>query len=117
MKDLNYPEFVNGLAKPGEHIIRDLNPSKAHLLHMASAAMGEAGELFDAIKKHAIYGKQLDQENVFEELGDIEFYLQGIRNEFGWSREDVLAANVLKLRARYPNGYTDKSAIERLDKQ
>ncbi len=112
-----YAEFVSGLAKPGEHIIRDLNPSKAHLFHMASSAMGEAGELFDAVKKHAIYGKPIDKENVLEELGDVEFYLQGIRNEFGWSREDVIAANVLKLRARYPHGYTDKSAIERKDKQ
>jgi hypothetical protein len=72
-------ELVNQLAKPGQKIIDELTPMQAYALHMAIGVSGEAGKLFDAIKKFAIYQKPLDFTNLIEELGDIEFYLQGLR--------------------------------------
>lgn len=118
---VNYADMVQYLAKPGQDIINSLEPGQAHLLHMIMGVCGEAGELLDALKKHIIYGKQLDMINVIEELGDIEFYLQGIRNELMISRTTCLIANARKLsvgkNARYKAGtYSDKSAQERADK-
>lgn len=109
-------EMVSRNTKSGDEIISSLNGDKMHLLHMAVGISGEAGELLDAIKKASVYNKPLDRENVLEELGDIEFYLQGMRQGLGITREDVLLCNVNKLSKRYPKGYTDKAAQERADK-
>lgn len=114
---IKHDEMVRALAKPGVEIIETLIPEKAHALHMAVGVAGEAGELLDAIKKHVIYNKQIDRENVIEELGDLEFYMEGLRQGFGITREETLAANIAKLGVRYKDGYSDKAAQERADKQ
>tara|TARA_R110000824_G_scaffold3379_2_gene15991 strand:+ start:10610 stop:11011 length:402 start_codon:yes stop_codon:yes gene_type:complete len=108
--------MVNNLAKDGEEIVSSLTPEAAHLWHMASALCGEAGELFDAIKKSVIYEKDLDVENVVEELGDIEFYMEGLRSTLEITRLQTLAHNILKLNRRYGDKYSDVAAQERADK-
>ena len=40
------------------------------LLHAAIGAATEAGELLDAIKKALFYGKEVDEVNFKEEIGD-----------------------------------------------
>jgi NTP pyrophosphatase (non-canonical NTP hydrolase) len=113
-----HAEMVHDLVKPGSEVLRDLTPETANLLHLASALCGEAGELFDPIKKTAIYGKPIDFENIREELGDIEFYLEGIRSALGISRESTLQANIDKLSVRYAQmKYTNEDAVDRKDKQ
>lgn len=113
----NYSKFVNELLKPGTDIIMSLDSAKGNLIHLAMGVAGEAGELLDTIKKHTIYNKELDYDNLIEELGDIEFFLQGIRNHFAISREDILKGNIVKLGVRYHEGkYSDKQAQERADK-
>jgi len=115
---ISHAELVEKLAKPGEDIIAQLTPEKAHLWHMATGASGESGELEDAIKKHVIYNKPLDRENVIEELGDLEFYLEGIRQGLGLTRDEVLQANIAKLAKRYPQmTYSNAAAQERADKK
>jgi NTP pyrophosphatase (non-canonical NTP hydrolase) len=116
--EINHAEMVQRLAKPGQEIIADLTPQNAHLWHMASCVCGEAGELFDAIKKPAIYAKgQIDRENVIEEMGDLEFYLAGLRLGLGITRSEVLQANMDKLQKRYHKGtYSNDQAQERADK-
>lgn len=53
-------------------------PHEEHLAHMAMGVTGEMGEIIDALKKHYIYGKPLDQANLVEELGDCCWYLAGL---------------------------------------
>lgn len=65
----------------------------------------------------AIYRKELDRENVIEELGDLEFYLEGIRQGLGLTREECLEHNIRKLSKRYEGlKYSDKAAQDRADK-
>lgn len=109
---------VAALAKPGDAIIESLDPKKAHLIHMAIGICGEAGELLDAIKKHVIYNKPLDLANVVEELGDIEFYMEGLRQGVGVIRTATLDHNQEKLKSRYSAGkYSDQAAQARADKK
>ena len=108
--------LVNQTCKDGQSVIQDLNADRAHLIHMLMGIVGEAGELMDAIKKHTIYNKPLDRENVIEELGDIEWYMQGLRAHLGISRDAVLQYNIEKLKKRYPDKYTDAHAQLRMDK-
>jgi len=117
IESINYAEMVRVLAKPGEAIQDSLTPVKCHLLHMVVGVAGEAGELLDAIKKHVVYNKSLDFKNVIEELGDIEFYLEGLRQKLGIPREATLIANKFKLADRYKGlQYSDKAAQDRADK-
>ena len=104
------------LAKPGQDIVDELTPMQAFALHMAIGVSGEAGELLDTIKKFAIYQKPLDFTNLVEELGDIEFYLEGIRQAFSLDRDDILKANIVKLRKRYGDKYSNLAAQVRADK-
>jgi NTP pyrophosphatase (non-canonical NTP hydrolase) len=86
------------------------------ILHAAIGISGEAGELLDAIKKTWVYGKDLDRANVIEELGDLEWYCEAMRQSLGITRDEVIAANVAKLEVRYPVSYSDELALARLDK-
>lgn len=114
-----HAKMVADLVKAPDEIVADFkkNPAKAHLAHMAMLLTSEAGELCDAIKKHTIYGKDLDMKNVVEELGDIEFALEGIRRVLFITRHATLEANVIKLRTRYKSGkFSNEAAIRREDK-
>lgn len=114
---MTHAELVFNLVKPGKEILLQLTPAHAHLWHMSSCVCGEAGELFDAVKKTVIYNKKLDLQNVVEELGDLEFYLEGVRQALGISREETIRANIDKLTIRYGDTYSDQAAQKRVDKE
>lgn len=111
-------EMVAVLKKPGNDILQELNADDCDLLHMALGACGETGELLDQVKKFTIYRKPLDLDNIVEELGDLEFYIEGIRQRLNITRDQTLRANINKLAKRYPEfKYSNVSAIARADKQ
>jgi len=110
--------MVLKLSKSGKDILAELDPDKANLLHHAIGVAGEGGELLDAIKKHAIYNKPIDRVNIIEELGDLEFYMAGVREALAISREATLVANMYKLSRRYPMyQYSNQHAQDRMDKK
>lgn len=119
-KPVTHSEMVAKLMKPGSQLMEQLTPKKIALLHMAVGISGESGELLDAIKKYAIYNRQNvapDWTNLKEELGDLEFYMEGMRQLLGFSRQEILDANMTKLAVRYKDfNYSDKAAEERADK-
>ena len=117
LSKLTYSEFVAQKKKPGQDIIDSLTPEGADAWHMASCIPSEAGELFDAVKKCVIYRKPLDRESAVEELGDLEFYMEGLRQNLGITREETLVQNQEKLSGRYKKGYSDTEAQERADKK
>lgn len=94
-----------------------LSDKQADLLHMAVGIAGEAGELLEAILHHILYQQALDKENVVEELGDLEFYIEGFRNTLNIPREETISQNISKLSVRYSSGtYSDAQAQDRADK-
>lgn len=107
--EMSYSEFVYSRTKK-------LPTDTLDLVHMAMGVSGEAGELLDAIKKTFVYNKPIDTQNVFEELGDIMFYVQGMANLFGWELGEIIQHNMDKLIVRYPIGYSDEAAQARADK-
>ena len=113
---MNHSKLVKTLAKPGQDVLNTITVDEMELLHMAVGVAGEAGELLDAVKKHVFYNKELDVPNVIEELGDLEFYMEGIRQNLHIPRALTIQHNILKLNVRYAEGYSDKAAHERADK-
>jgi len=117
-KIISFSEMVSALAKPGQEIIEQQTAEQAHMQHMAIGVSGEAGELLDAIKRNTIYQKPLDIENVIEELGDLEFYMEGLRQSLNITRERTIVANIEKLGKRYSSGnYSNAQAQDRADKK
>jgi NTP pyrophosphatase (non-canonical NTP hydrolase) len=114
---MQHSQLVANLCKSGQTIISELTPDKAHTLHMVIGISGESGELLDAIKKQVIYNKPLDRANVIEELGDLEFYMEGLRQGLGITREETITHNIAKLSCRYGDRYSNAAAHERKDKQ
>lgn len=118
---MEHSELVSNLAKDGQTIVDEMTANKAHLLHMSGCMNEEAGEVFGKIKKYVFYNKPLTAtiiEKIVEELGDLEFYMEGLRQGLGITREEVLNKNIAKLTARYKSGsYSDKQANERADKE
>jgi len=116
---MTYEEFVAD-RKKDPHFI-DSSPFARDVQHMLMGLTGEVGEIVDAFKRHFVYGQNLDIDNVAEELGDIEFYLEGLRQALypycGLTRDAILEQNMHKLSTRYPEGYSDECASERADKK
>lgn len=117
-QSIQHPEMVRSLVKPGAEILSYLTPESANIWHHVTGIAGESGELLDAIKKHVIYRKPLDRANVIEELGDLEFYMEGLRQGLNITREETIAGNITKLSARYASlQYSDAAAQARADKE
>lgn len=116
---MKHKDLVRNLKKPQEQLLLEAmkDPRKLDAMHFAIGLASDAGELLDCLKKYAIYNQPINKENLIEELGDIEWFLQAIRDLFHISRERTIKANIGKLVARYPNVvYSDKDAKNRQDK-
>ncbi len=83
------------------------------VIHAAMGISTEANEILDAVKKTLFYGKPLDKVNLKEEIGDCFWYLALLASELDVSFEEVMETNIAKLKARYPEKYTDELAINR----
>lgn len=109
---MNYKEYQNlaskTFAEAGSAESETLN-----LLHCAIGASTEAGELLDAFKKHIYYKKELDVVNVGEEIADIQWYLFNLCRLLDLDMEQLLEANIAKLKARYGEKFSTEKAINR----
>lgn len=96
----------------------NFNNVNRRVLHGVLGCVTESGELVDTVKKSLFYGRSLNEENIKEEIGDIFWYIAVICNEMNWSFEEVWEANIRKLRARYPEQFTEELAANRdIDKE
>jgi len=78
----------------------------------------ESGELMDALKKYLFYGKPIDDTNVNEEVGDLFWYIAILADAFGFTFENSMEKNIAKLKARYPNRFTERDAqLRNLEKE
>jgi NTP pyrophosphatase (non-canonical NTP hydrolase) len=82
------------------------------LLHSVIGMSGEVGELAGTIEKCIYYGQSLDKVNLLEELGDLMWYIAEMCNATGFSLEQVMKANIAKLKKRYPIVYNEDLAKE-----
>ena len=71
---------------------------------------GEVGEFNDMIKKWIFHEKDLDEEHLKKELGDIMWYIAMMCHAFRWNLDEIMEMNINKLKARYPDGFdTDRA--------
>lgn len=95
-----------------------LNPAldkKDVLINGVMGLCGESGEAIDIVKKWLAQGHELDKEKLAKELGDIAWYLAETATALDLQLEDVFAANIEKLKKRYPEGFAAERSIHRED--
>ena len=98
--------------------MRTLNPKlskKDVLINGVMGLCGESGEAIDIVKKHLAQGHDLDREALVRELGDVAWYLAETAYALDVPLEDVLAQNIEKLRARYPDGFQAERSVLRAE--
>jgi NTP pyrophosphatase (non-canonical NTP hydrolase) len=87
------------------------------LLHAMLGMASELGELAEPIKKFVFYGKPIDWNNIWEELGDENWYMgvlsDVIHEKTGVNLPEVLRRNLAKLRKRYKKGFDESAAMHR----
>ena len=93
--------------------ITDFSPKSLDLLHASMGLVTEAGEFQDMLKKHVFYGKPLDEVNLKEEIGDVLWYCAIALEALGTDFESVMQTNIDKLKARYPEKFTEEKAENR----
>lgn len=85
----------------------------ARMMHALLGMMSEVGEVADQLKKHIIYGKELDVINLIEEHGDESWYLSLLIDACGSTWEQSWERNIAKLRARYGGEFSEEKALNR----
>ena len=91
--------------------IRDLQTKGVSIERLLTAAIGinaEGGEFLEIVKKIAFQGKEFtagEKEHLKVELGDVLWYVAQACIALYLSLDDVLARNISKLSARYPEGH------------
>lgn len=85
VQDVTFEQMVTNLCKPGGMLLAGMTPEKMHILHMAVGLSGEAAELLEIYFDADESGLMVDLTDIREELGDIEFYLEGLRQGLGFS--------------------------------
>ena len=93
-----------------------LNPElskKDVLINSVMGLCGESGEAIDIVKKWLAHGHELDKEHLKKELGDIAWYLAEAATALDMDLEEILQANIDKLKKRYPQGFSAADSINR----
>jgi len=83
-------------------------------LHAMAGEMAVAiGAVADAVKRHVIYGADLDIAAIVPELGKLFWAAETAARACHATLGDVLARNLAKLRTRYPEGFAEDRALAR----
>jgi len=85
-----------------------------NVANYALGIAGEAGEVADAVKKEIFHGHTSDREALKKELGDVLHYVAGLAWMYGFTLDEVATANIQKLMARYPDGFSEEASRNRV---
>lgn len=113
METTHYEEEVRRTAPGDPSMVSDAQAWSLAGLGLA----GEAGEVVELIKKHVHHGRGLDREKLLKELGDVLWYLTLATRLGGFTLSEVMDANIAKLRARFPDGWSVEAANAKADEK
>lgn len=104
---------MNDMDKYQHEAMRTAGNRTDDLACHALGVAGEAGEVADLFKKHLFHGHALDVGKATKELGDVLWYVAVLAQRIGVPLSEVADANVAKLRARYPDGFSSERSKNR----
>lgn len=74
---------------------------------------GEAGEFANIVKKKTAHGHDIGKNEMADELGDVLWYLAEAATASGLTLDEIAVMNVKKLKARYPEGFSEERSRNR----
>ena len=80
-----------------------------HALH---GMTGEIGEIHSLYQK-AYQGHLVEYIHLKKELGDLMWFISEYCTALGWTLEEVAQLNIDKLKARYPDGFSEDKSLHR----
>jgi NTP pyrophosphatase (non-canonical NTP hydrolase) len=86
---------------------------KIRLDHAIDGLVTEAGELKTLIKKVKFYGAKIPRIKFLDEMADNLHYLVMAMNIMEVTFDDLMRLNKLKLKSRYPKGFSQEDALNR----
>lgn len=93
----------------------NLSDREIMIIWNALGLAGEAGEVADTVKKGIFHQHGLDRPKLIKELGDVMWYVAALCTKLDIDLSIVMAENIAKLKARYPDGYSNADSIARVD--
>jgi NTP pyrophosphatase (non-canonical NTP hydrolase) len=94
-----------------------LSEDEINLLHGILGIASEAGELMEELIEAKLTGREVNKSDgkgsVKEECGDVMWYQALILRYIGSTFEKVAGSNIAKLKARYPQKFTEENAVNR----
>ena len=108
--DMTLDEYQSSAARTANSRLSDTE----RLVDAAAGLAEESGEILGLVRRHAFQSHPLQRDKLAVELGDALWCLAMTAKGAGLSLEQVAATNIAKLRARYPEGYSDTASRERL---
>lgn len=99
-------------------ILRTLPPdlTKREIVNLGALGLGgEGGEVIDLVKKYMFHGQPLDRDKLRKELGDTLWYVSCLALGADLTLDEVAQANIEKLKARFPDGFTPEASVRRAD--
>lgn len=82
------------------------------LWHSLFGLAGEVGEIHGLYQKE-YQGHKTDPAHLMKELGDLMWFVAEYATANGWTLESIAQMNIDKLKARYPEGFTEERSIHR----
>ena len=98
-------------ALAGRTINRDLSAQEI-IWHALFGLCAEVGEIHSLFQKR-YQGHQLKRSDLRKEVGDCLWMLAELCTVHGWSLDDICAENIEKLKARYPDGFSEERSLHR----
>lgn len=80
--------------------------------HALFGIASETGELLGLWQK-AMQGHAINDEHMLKECGDILWMLAELLTAKGYTLNDVAFMNIVKLKARYPDGFDTEHSLHR----
>lgn len=92
----------------------DALPLWAKREHAKMGLMSEVGEIMGIYQK-TYQGHDYDEVALKLEIGDCFWFLSELCDCNGWTIEEVINANIDKLKIRYPERFTPEQSINRIE--
>lgn len=83
-------------------------------MHALHGMVGEIGELHSLYQK-VYQGHSIAVEHAKKELGDLLWFIAEYCTVMKWDLDDIMQLNIDKLRARYPEGFSEDKSLHRAE--
>jgi len=80
--------------------------------HAVFGLSGEVGEISSLFQK-VYQGHEMNESDLRKEIGDVCWMIAELCTAHGWSMDEICAENIEKLKARYPDGFSEERSLHR----